>query len=67
MDGKSAEEPAWYTVEQCDGGQCVQVGIRGGSILVRSSVDPDGHWVTLSRDEWQAFIAGVKGGVFDNL
>jgi uncharacterized protein YajQ (UPF0234 family) len=67
MGGKSAEEPAWYMAERCDGGQCVQVGIQGESILVRSSIDPDGHRVTLSRDEWQAFIAGVKGGDFDNL
>lgn len=67
MDGKSAEEPAWYTTERCDGGACVQIGTLGESILIRSTIDPDGHWVTLSRDEWRAFVAGVKGGDFDSI
>ena len=67
MDGKSAEEPAWYMTERCDSGACVQIGTLGESILIRSTIDPDGHWVTLSRDEWQAFVAGVKGGDFDSL
>lgn len=67
MDGTSAEEPAWYMAERCESGACVQIGTLGESILIRSTIDPDGHWVALSRDEWQAFVAGVKGGDFDSL
>jgi hypothetical protein len=67
MGGKSVEEPTWYTATRCETGACVQIGIFGKSILVRSSLDPDDRWVTLSREEWQVFVAGVKGGEFDNL
>ena len=35
--------------------------------LIRSSAAGDGSYVTLSRDEWQVFIAGVKDGDFDSL
>lgn len=67
MHGKSADEPTWRTGGRCDGGQCVEIGAMGESVLVRSSADPDGKFVTLSRDEWQAFVAGVKDGAFDSL
>jgi Domain of unknown function (DUF397) len=67
MDGKSAEEPAWHMTGRCDSGACVQVGTFGESILIRSTIDPDGRRVALSRDEWRAFVARVKGGDFDSL
>jgi uncharacterized protein DUF397 len=66
MDGKSAAEPTWYVARRCESGACVQIGTLGDSVLVRSSADPDDRRVTLSRDEWQVFIAGVKDGDFDN-
>jgi hypothetical protein len=36
-------------------------------VKVRSSADQDGTCVSLSRDRWQIFIAGIKGGDFDGL
>jgi hypothetical protein len=39
----------------------------GKKVLIRSSADPDGKHVTLSRDEWRVFVAGVKEGDFDSL
>jgi hypothetical protein len=51
----------------CDGGACVQIGIMGESVLIRSSVDPDRVHITLSRDEWLEFLMGVKGGDFDGI
>jgi uncharacterized protein DUF397 len=35
--------------------------------MVRSSADPEGTRISLGRDEWQEFVAGVKDGVFDGL
>jgi hypothetical protein len=67
MGGKSAGEPAWHTSRRCDSGQCLQVRTSGEAVLVRSSADPDDRYVTLSRDEWRAFVAGVKEGDFDSL
>jgi predicted secreted Zn-dependent protease len=67
MGGESEEEISWHVAGRCDSGQCVQVGTQGRSILIRSTVDPDGTFATLSRDEWQVFIAGVKDGDFDSI
>ena len=35
--------------------------------MVRSSADLHGPPVTLTRDEWQEFLAGVKDGAFDGV
>ncbi len=61
------DEPQWRTARQCDGGQCVEIGILGDSVLIRNSAARDGGRLTLSRDEWQEFVAGVKDGDFDGL
>ena len=67
MRGESTEELSWHVARRCDSGACVEIGVRGEAILVRSSVDPRSRCVELSRDEWQVFIAGVKEGDFDDL
>jgi hypothetical protein len=35
--------------------------------MVRRSVDPEGTLITLSNDEWQVFVTGVKDGDFDDF
>lgn len=67
MDGESAGEPTWRTARRCDGGQCVEVGVLAGYVLIRSSADRSGGRVTLSRAGWQMFVDGVKGGDLDSL
>lgn len=67
MGGKTVDESIWRAGKRCDGGACVEIGIQGGSVLIRSSADPDGPYVTLSRNEWQVFLAGAKDGDFDSL
>jgi Domain of unknown function (DUF397) len=66
MPDGSSGELVWYRCS-CDGGACVEVAATGDIVIVRSSADPDGTPVTLTRDEWQAFLAGAKEGVFDHL
>ena len=58
-------EPVWHRA--CESGACVEVATAGDTVMVRSSADPTGTPVTLSRDEWQEFLAGVKAGAFDRL
>jgi Domain of unknown function (DUF397) len=60
-------EPKWRMASRCDGGQCVEIGILGDSVLIRDSANRDGERLTLSCDEWQEFIAGVKDGDFSGL
>lgn len=67
MGGKSVDEPTWRIARRCDNGSCVEIGTLGESILIRSSADPDGMCVALSRAEWRMFVAGVKDGDFDGL
>jgi len=67
MGAKSGDEPTWRTARRCDGGACVEIGTLGESVLVRSSGDADGVYVTLSLEEWREFVAGVKDGEFDGL
>jgi hypothetical protein len=51
-----------------NGGQCVEAGPLAdgsGRIAVRHSHHPDGSLIVYTRAEWDAFLAGVKGGEFD--
>ena len=49
-----------------NGSNCVEVAeLPGGGRAVRNSKRPDAGLVEYTRDEWDAFIAGVKDGEFD--
>ena len=63
----STGEFEWRKAKRCADGSCVEVGALGESVLIRNTADPDGPHVTLARDEWQVFVAGVKDGDFDSL
>ena len=63
----STGEPAWRAARHCDGGGSIEIVVRGDHVLVRRSTDPDGLHVILTRDEWQAFVGGVKDGDFDEI
>ena len=53
----------WIKSSACNDGTCVEVAAINDSVLVQHS----GRVGTLvfSREEWAAFIAGVKEGEFD--
>jgi hypothetical protein len=55
----------WRRSSRCGSSSCVEVAIRGDAIAVRDSKRLDGPVLTYSREEWLAFVAGVKGGEFD--
>lgn len=47
-------------------GNCVEVQfLTDGGVQVRNSKDPDGPVLTFTREEWEAFIGGVRLGEFD--
>jgi hypothetical protein len=41
-------------------------GAVSGIAVIRNSGDPDGPAVSFTRQEWDAFLAGVKAGDFDD-
>jgi hypothetical protein len=49
------------------GNNCVAVAFLGdGATAVRDSKNPAGPALVFTRDEWDAFVGGVKDGEFDN-
>ena len=67
MTGGLRGEPVWHKGRPCESGACVEVAAVGDAVMVRSSAHPEGSPVTLSRDEWQEFLAGAKAGAFDRV
>jgi len=47
----------------CD--NCVEVAFVDGANAVRDSKNPGGPALVYTREEWDAFVGGVKDGEFD--
>jgi Domain of unknown function (DUF397) len=62
MDLSSAE---WHksTLSQANG--CVEVAIQDDGVAVRDSKDRSGPVLVFTRQEWEAFVGGVRAGDFD--
>jgi hypothetical protein len=63
---ESAGELTWHAGRACETVNCVEIAVREEAVMVRSSVTPDST-LTLTRAEWQEFLAGAKEGLFDHL
>ena len=49
-------------------GACVETrSVVEGEICVRNSRDPEGPQLRFTKQEWTAFVAGVKAGEFDAI
>jgi Domain of unknown function (DUF397) len=55
----------WRKSRMSGTSNCVEVAFAGSTVLLRNSRDPAGPTIALSRDEWTAFLAGVRQGEFD--
>ena len=58
------EAVRWRRSSRCGSNACVEVGEMDAEILVRDSKDPEAAPLRFTRDEWAAFVAGVKAGEF---
>lgn len=47
------------------GGGCVSVAQKNGMIAVRDTKDATKTTLYFNRDEWTAFLAGIKSGEFE--
>ena len=62
----SDEELNWRMSSKSNGsGSCVEIADKDGGIIVRNSNDRSGSSVKYTAAEWDAFIAGVRGGEMD--
>lgn len=58
---------SWQTSSFCDSGACVGVACQDEQVLVRNTSVPEAPVARFTRQEWKAFIAGVKTGEFDGF
>ncbi len=57
---------AWITSRFCNNSACVQVAhLPGGMVALRDSKNTARPAHFFDREEWAAFITGVKAGDFD--
>lgn len=49
----------------CGSATCVEVDTDTEQVSVRDSKNPDQPPLAFTREEWAAFVAGVKRGEFD--
>jgi hypothetical protein len=64
-DQETVPATAWRKSSHSECHACVEVSFRDGAVPVRNSRDPDGPVLVFTAGEWDAFVAGVKGGEFD--
>jgi hypothetical protein len=62
-----SEQTDWRRARHCNGGNCLEVASYGEGVAIRDSKNPDGPVLFYRRDEFLAFLQGVKEGDFDDL
>lgn len=56
----------WVRSRACSSDGCVEVAhLAGGGVAIRDSKDERKPAHVFDREEWSAFITGVKNGEFD--
>jgi Domain of unknown function (DUF397) len=56
----------WQRARLCGNGECIEVARDRDEIVIRDSKNP-ALQLRYNRQEWRAFILGVKSGDFDGL
>jgi hypothetical protein len=57
----------WRITSQCESGGCVGVARDQEFVVIGNSSSPEAPVSRFTRQEWRAFIAGVKLGDFDDI
>lgn len=57
----------WLISSQCENAACVGVARHDDYILIRNTSDAEGLVARFTKQEWNAFLAGVKLGDFDDV
>lgn len=65
MTQEAHAQPNWRRSAACTTNSCVEVAFVVGAIGIRDSKRSDSPVLSFTRDEWSAFVAGVKAGEFD--
>jgi len=66
MTAYDVSSAVWISSRFCNASACVQVAhLPGDMVALRDSKDTARPASVFDREEWAAFIAGVKAGDFD--
>ena len=55
----------WKVAKKCNDGGCIRVASQSDQILIGDTKNPSGPVLSYTRDEWNAFVEGVRHGDFD--
>jgi Domain of unknown function (DUF397) len=59
-------EQGWRRPRRCASGECPEIGICDGMVVIRSSEAP--HVVVrLTPGEWADLVVGIRAGEFDDV
>jgi hypothetical protein len=67
VNSAAPEGAGWRISSACDGGTCIGVARQGDFIIIGNTGSPQDGVSRFTRQEWEAFLAGVKLGDFDGL
>jgi hypothetical protein len=56
---------SWRKSSYCTHGDCVEVALLEGEVVVRASKNPQGPMLHFTPIEWEAFLNGARHGEFD--
>lgn len=57
--------PTWVRSRHCDTNSCVEAADLGSEVAIRNSQNPNGPVVLFTKEEWRAFVGGVRDGDFN--
>lgn len=58
---------SWRVARNIDGGNCVQVALKGDMVVIGKEKNPNGLYLTYTWAEWKAFVESIKQGGFEDL
>jgi hypothetical protein len=65
MTDSLATSLSWRKSSASASGDCVEVALANGAILVRDSKQRRSYILEFTSSEWGAFLYGVRAGEFD--
>lgn len=65
--GETADALPWRRSSFCHSGECIEVAVRDGMVLMRDSKAPRAGTLRFSADEFDAFVRGAAAGEFSSL
>ena len=64
---RTDHQMGWRKASFCQSGECVEVAVQDGMIVMRDSKQPDDTVLRYTTDEWRSLLGGIKAGEFDDL